>query len=55
LVSPSAMMLTRTNECHKISSPDMNLHVIMASNRSMQGHAAMFALQNAHTRECIMY
>ena len=30
------------NECHVISSPDMNLHVLVTSSRSMQEHAAKF-------------
>jgi len=55
LVSPSAMMLTRTSKCHEISSPNMNLHVIMARNRLMQEHAATFALKTkkSNTRERI--
>ena len=50
---PCAMMLTRTNKCHVISSPDINLHVLVTSSRSMQEHAAKLTEQNAHTRECI--
>jgi len=41
------------NECHVISSPDIDLHILMTNNRSMQDHIAKFTQQNAHTWECI--
>jgi len=52
---PCAKMLTRTDrtQCHVISSPHINLHVLMTSSRLIQEHAAKFTEQNAHTRECI--
>jgi len=41
------------NKCHVISSPDINLQVLMTISRSMQEHAARLTEQNAHKRECI--
>jgi len=41
------------NECHVISSPDIDLHILVTNSRSMQDHIAKFTQQNAHTEECI--
>jgi len=50
---PYAMMLTRTKRMHVISSPDVDLHVLVTSNRLMQEYAAKFTQQNVCKGECI--